>query len=193
MDLILLRHPPPDVPIGICYGQSDMPADPARFDAAVAGMIARADLVLDGTQPHRVISSPLRRCADAARHIAAHYDVPLALDDRLKELHFGAWEMRAWNDIDRAEIDAWASDPEHCGAPGGENARELADRVLAWRDSLSGDETLVVVSHIGPIRLLTALSLGFPLLVCMNWQLLCGGLCRLRFEQGRAELIHWNH
>lgn len=193
MDLILLRHPPPDIPLGICYGQTDMRADPARLERVLAGMIERIGGALDAGQPHRVISSPLLRCAEAATRIASHYSVPLSLDERLKELHFGTWEMRAWDDIDRAEIDAWVSHPETGGAPGGECARDLAARVAAWRGELGeSDETIVVVSHIGPIRVLTALSLGFPLLVCMNWQLMCGGMCRLRLDGGRAELINWN-
>lgn len=45
---------------------------------------------------------------------------------------FGAWEMRAWNAIPRAEVDAWAADLLHYRPDGGENVLDMACRVAAF-------------------------------------------------------------
>ena len=73
-------------------------------------------------------ASPLAR----ARLLAEKLGTP-RLDNRLKEIHFGDWEGRSFDDIGSA-IDDWAADPLGFRAPGGESPREMAVRVLAWLD-----------------------------------------------------------
>lgn len=41
---------------------------------------------------NRIVSSPLRRCADFARDLARRHGLPLDIDARLREIHFGDWE-----------------------------------------------------------------------------------------------------
>ncbi|MDE2286813.1 MAG: histidine phosphatase family protein [Burkholderiales bacterium] len=195
MELILLRHPPPDVPAGVCYGQSDIGLDPSRFEATIADMSARLEQAFVRTGPaastaRRMVSSPLKRCALAAERLAAHHGLPLAYDERLAEMHFGAWEMQPWLSIAREDIDAWAAAPAHYASPGGESARDVARRVHAWRTRVDGD-VLVVVTHLGPIRLLAAQCLGLPMLACQQWPLAFGGVCQLRCHAQHAELICW--
>ncbi|AKJ67163.1 hypothetical protein PATSB16_07840 [Pandoraea thiooxydans] len=195
MELILLRHPPPDVPAGVCYGQSDIGPDASRFEAIVADMSTRLDQAFARTGPaapalSRIVSSPLKRCALAAERLAARHGLPLAYDERLAEMHFGAWEMQPWSTIARKDIDAWAAAPERYVAPGGESACDVARRVQAWRAQADGD-VLVAVTHLGPIRLMAAQCLGLPILACQRWLLPFGGICQLRCHAQQAELIHW--
>ena len=76
----------------------------------------------------RVFSSPLQRCHQLA---ALLHPAPVN-DDRLREMHFGAWGMTPWQRIQRTALDGWAADPLGFRAPGGESPREMAARVLAW-------------------------------------------------------------
>lgn len=155
MELILVRHPRPIGADGLCYGRSDLPADPealARVHAAL-----RAD-GLPGDVP--VFASPLRRCADLARLLSAH----VMFDGDLAEMDFGRWERRSWNDIPRAEVDAWAADLLHYRPGGGESVLDVARRIAGAlaRIRQHGGERAVVVCHAGTMRLLAALASGQP-------------------------------
>lgn len=153
MRLYLIRHPAPAIAAGICYGQTDIElAQDAA--ASVAGL--RDLLPADAT----VYSSPLQRCRQFAN---ALHPAPL-FDDRLKEIHFGAWEMRAWDSIDRTDIDAWAAAPLDHAPPGGESVAALYHRVAQFireRHAASEDK-IVLVTHAGVMKACCALLLGLP-------------------------------
>jgi alpha-ribazole phosphatase len=145
MELVLVRHPQPDIAPGICYGRTDV--------STSMEAIARVAAKLPAGLP--VYASPLARCA----LLAAALNVPVTLDPRLAEMDFGAWEMRPWDAIRREEIDAWAADLLHYRPGGGENVLDVARRVAAFRDELSHPAALIIC-HAGTIRLLSALHAG---------------------------------
>lgn len=153
MQLILVRHPQPDVAPGICYGSSDVPASPAAI-SQVADSLRVAGLPDDLP----VYASPLRRCAELAHAL----ERPVTLDARLAEMDFGAWEMRSWDGIPRDEVDAWAADLLHYRPGGGENVLDVVRRVAAFRDELrqAGHPAALLICHAGTIRLLSALQAG---------------------------------
>lgn len=146
MALTLLRHTRVDVTPGTCYGISDV--------ALAAGFIGEADALLPSLPGvDRVFTSPLSRCRRLAERLAAHLDRPLSEDDRIREMDFGRWEGRAWKDIPRAEIDAWAADFLHARPHGGESVAMLRARVLdALRDHGSFDGHTLIVTHAGVIK-----------------------------------------
>jgi alpha-ribazole phosphatase len=154
MRLILIRHPAPQVAAGVCYGASDVAVAPASVDAALASLLSAlpADLA-----PHApVYSSPLRRCTALAAPLAATRGQPLLLDARLAEMDFGAWELRPWDDIERAGIDAWTASLLDYAPGGGETVLQVAGRVAAFLHALPRGDDAIVVCHAGTIRLLTA-------------------------------------
>ena len=166
MSLILVRHPPPLIAPGICYGSTDLavaPSELARVLAALSDTLPR-DLPLPNDLP--LFSSPLRRCAELANALAAsgNYSAP-SIDARLAELDFGAWEMQPWDAIPRAEIDAWAADVVHYRPGGGESVLAMATRVRAWHADLlrQGHASAIVVCHAGTMRLLLACHGGLSL------------------------------
>ena len=131
MDLILIRHPAVGVPTGICYGRSDVPlaADPGTEVQRYLNRIGTLNLCDPVGAVH---ASVLSRCTQIAAPLAAHFNVAMQADPRLREIDFGRWEMQAWDAIDRAEIDAWVQDLENARAHGGESVAMLALRVGAW-------------------------------------------------------------
>jgi alpha-ribazole phosphatase len=154
MTLYLVRHPQPDVAPGLCYGASDVPvcdAELAHVQAVLAARGLPADLP--------VYASPLQRCALLAERLAPGR---VTYDARLAEMDFGAWELRAWSDIPRADVDAWTADLLHYRPGGAENVLDVARRVHAFRADLRVPSALVVC-HAGTIRLLAALHDGAPL------------------------------
>lgn len=169
MILHLIRHPRPLIAPGICYGALDVPAeDPLALATAL-----QAEL-----PPGLPLwSSPLQRCRGLA---AALHGQPL-FDDRLQEMDFGAWEGRAWDEIPRAEIDAWAADVGGYAPPGGESPQQLQQRVLAFIATLQVAEA-VLVTHAGVIRVLQAAQSGSSLEEALA--------CRPAY--GSRLVLHWS-
>jgi alpha-ribazole phosphatase len=155
MELILVRHPRPVVADGICYGRSDLAADPAELARVHAALRAGG---LPGDCP--VFASPLRRCADLARLLSDD----VIFDADLAEMDFGCWEGRGWNDIPRAEVDAWAADLPGYHPGGGESVLEVARRVANALERIRrhGGPRAVVVCHAGTMRLFATLADGTP-------------------------------
>lgn len=149
MILHLIRHPKPCIAPGICYGRLDLSAE---NPAAVADKLRPE---LPGDLP--LWSSPLRRCRELAECLHAQ---PL-FDERLAEMNFGEWEGQAWDNIPRAQIDAWAADVAGYAPPGGESPLSLQRRALDFVASLSVPEA-IIVTHAGVIRTLLAHWQGLP-------------------------------
>ncbi|MDQ1835176.1 histidine phosphatase family protein [Massilia scottii] len=153
MRLYLVRHLAPQVASGVCYGGTDLAVDPDLQALALPALRA----TLPAGAP--VFSSPLRRCAGLAAAIGG---AAVRYDARLAELDFGDWEMRRWDDIDRAGIDAWAADMACYRPGGGESVVDMAQRVSAfYADCMHGQAPCaIVICHAGTIRLLSARARG---------------------------------
>ncbi|MDP3538065.1 MAG: alpha-ribazole phosphatase family protein [Azonexus sp.] len=143
MILHLVRHPKPVIEQGICYGRLDVAAENA-------GAVAER-LITELPPGLPVWSSPLRRC----RELAALLHPAPRLDERLAEMNFGDWEGRNWDEVPRAELDAWAADVAGFAPPGGESPLILQRRALDFVAGLELPEA-VLVTHAGVIRVLLA-------------------------------------
>ena len=100
--LWLARHAAVQAAPGLCYRVSDVPDDPAATRAAAAHLAAALPA---GAAALHV--SPLARCRHLAEALCAlRPDLPAPQTDaRLAEMDFGAWELRPWSAIARAEFD----------------------------------------------------------------------------------------
>ncbi len=146
--MIVLRHTRPAGHEGLCYGRSDLALGP-DFEAEAAAILAGLPAVA------AVRSSPLTRCLRLAERIGAARGLEVAIDPRLAELDFGAWEGRAWAEIPRGELDAWAADFHGARPHGGETVDELAARVaVALAEAAPGT---LWVAHAGIARAAAAL------------------------------------
>ena len=156
MEIYLVRHTAPDVAPGVCYGQSDI-ALAASFEEEWQQLHSKLPASFD-----RIYTSPLQRCTQLARRLSTPQ---LVEDSRLIELNFGDWEMRAWDDIPPEETASWMDDFVTVTCPNGESYEGLAARVQAFWDQLGQEkvETVAVVAHGGPIRIMLAAALSLPL------------------------------
>ena len=158
MKVTLIRHPTPLIAPGICYGRLDIAADPAAAEAVFRRALGRP-----ATGVTVVWTSPARRCQNLANAIGLSLAVPVTVDPRLQELDFGTWEGKPWDEVARAELDAWAASPLTFAPPGGESGAILTTRVHDFYTGLRRDRrNCMVVSHGGPLKVLAALLLGTP-------------------------------
>jgi len=89
-------------------------------------------------------------CSSDLLSLAKRDDVEPVFDERLWEMHMGDWEGMLWKDIDRALSEPWIKDPFNLPTPGGENFRQVQERVLAA--IADAHEETAIICHAGPIR-----------------------------------------
>jgi alpha-ribazole phosphatase len=167
MRLWLIRHPPPAVTPGTCYGATDLSL---TDDPAPLAEMLRA--LLPAGAP--LYSSPLTRCRLLAEqlHAAPHFD------DRLREIDFGDWEMQPWDSLDHRLLDAWAADPFGFVPPGGEAVAALRARVAGFlRELPAAAADVIIVAHAGVMKVCAAEWAGEA-----DW-------FSLRFDYGTISLI----
>jgi alpha-ribazole phosphatase len=140
----LVRHGPTHAKTMV--GWSDLPAD--LSDTAA---LARLNAHLPQGAP--VLSSDLARAVATADALRARPRLPH--DPGLREIHFGAWELRSFAEVeaeDPALIRAYWDSPGDVRPPGGESWNDLTARTWAALDRLQGiAPEVIVVAHFGPI------------------------------------------
>jgi broad specificity phosphatase PhoE len=188
--LILIRHGLPDGHEGRCVGHHDtaLAANGARAVAALAA----SWISNGGAPPTRIVASDLRRAADSARIIAEAWSVPLVLDADFREMHFGDWEGRTWDEIalvDDARLRSWADNWTNSAPPGGESLDVFAHRVAG---ALARIRSGVIVSHAGWIRVATSIMLGEPLATTFDRAIDFAHAAIFEFDGARHGLAMFN-
>lgn len=158
MKVTLVRHTRLAIEPGICYGQSDVDVGGSFEEEAQALSQKLASTTVDA-----VYASPLQRCQKLAQYLEKG---DMSLDSRLKELDFGDWEMKKWDDLPRDYFDIWAQDYGHMAPPNGETFAQLQGRGISFIEEMQSkhaNQHLLVVTHGGMIRALIAHVLDMPL------------------------------
>jgi alpha-ribazole phosphatase len=144
----------------------------------------------------RIVTSPLRRCAEFASALAQHLHTPLEIDARLRELHFGTWEAQTAEEITRSDPEGlrhfWA-DPIRHPPPGAEALPAFQARVLScWEDQLRGrlGGRVLLVTHSGPIRAILGQMYRVSWSDLLRLDLAHASLTHIRVERARNGSVH---
>jgi probable phosphoglycerate mutase len=127
-----------------------------------AAMLARRGTV------QAVVSSPLARTRETAGIVAARLGLDVSIDDGLRETDFGAWEGLTFAEVRERhpdDLNAWLASPDAEPTGGGESFAATATRLAATRDKLvaaHAGRTVLLVTHVTPIKTLVRLALGAP-------------------------------
>lgn len=187
MKLYLVRHGEAEGSEGRAVGQLDLPLS----DLGARNMEALA-ASWQGPSPSRLFASDLRRAADSARILAKRFGIEPVLDARLREVSFGEWEGRAWDEVyenDRQRYDAWSGRWWDLAPPGGESFADLAVRVLAWFRDLEKGQDATVVAHGGSIRALLVELLAIPRERAFDLSLSPARVSAVEIKGGGCELL----
>jgi ribonuclease H / adenosylcobalamin/alpha-ribazole phosphatase len=141
-------------------GLSDEGRDQMRAAAAwLAPLAERVDAV---------VASPVRRTLESAEILADVLGKVVEVEPGFAEMEFGTWDGMTFLEVAERrpdELDAWLGSLD-VGAGGGESFRVVEKRVLAGLqrvlDAHAG-KTVVVVSHVTPIKVLVAHAVDAPL------------------------------
>ncbi|MFI7136800.1 bifunctional RNase H/acid phosphatase [Streptomyces massasporeus] len=127
-----------------------------------AAMLARRGTI------QAVVSSPLARTRETAGIVAARLGLDVSIDDGLRETDFGAWEGLTFAEVRERhpeDLNAWLASPDAEPTGGGESFAATATRLAATRDRLvaaHAGRTVLLVTHVTPIKTLVRLALGAP-------------------------------
>jgi alpha-ribazole phosphatase len=162
---ILVRHGETDWNIdGRWQGQIDVPLNEKGIEQA--SQIARS---LKNNKVDLIFSSDLSRARQTAEAISNVTGAEVYLDTRLREIHQGEWQGMLVSDIQQRyqiEFISRKNDPYTVAPPGGETARQVQERVVAFLDEISKrypQKTIAIVSHGFAIAVMIAHFKGIPI------------------------------
>jgi broad specificity phosphatase PhoE len=165
--LILVRH-------GETLANREFRYLGARDDLLSTTGLAQAELLAEALSIlpiTAVYTSPLQRAYQTAVPIAQKHALTVQQNDALRECSFGRWEglsrpeVLARSPEDARLLQEWERDPSR-PPPEGESFAEVQQRAINLVNTLHvrhQDETIVLVSHVGPIKVLLCAALNAPL------------------------------
>ncbi len=113
-----------------------------------------------------IVSSPLTRCAAFAKELSEKHNIPLAFDERFKEVAFGSWEGKRPHELEAASpgiLFQFKCDPVEKRPADAEALHDFSARVTIALDDVHRNHEgkhVLVVCHAGVIRMLVAAALG---------------------------------
>jgi probable phosphoglycerate mutase len=159
--LLLLRHGQTELSVQRRYSGRGNPALTElgwrQADAAARYLAQRGGIA-------SVLASPLQRCYDTATTAAKALGLDVTVDDDLTETDFGAWEGLAFSEAAARDPELhrrWLADTSTT-PPGGESFDDVYQRVVRARDRIiaeHGGTTVLVVSHVTPVKTVLRLAL----------------------------------
>ncbi|MDN5855773.1 MAG: histidine phosphatase family protein, partial [Actinomycetia bacterium] len=160
--------------------------DPGLIDEGVAQAERAAAYLSRRGGIDAIVTSPLRRTRETADVVAKSLGVEVAVEDDIAEAAFGEWDGMTFAEVkDRwpAELDKWLSSTA-VAPKDGESFDSVYDRVSRARERIVTDyagKTVVVVSHVTPIKMLTRIALDAPMPVIYRMELAPASLTTIQW------------
>jgi broad specificity phosphatase PhoE len=152
-----------------------------------------------------ILSSPLQRAIATAEVIASHHQLPVEIDQGLRELKVGDLEGISISNLRTTFsrfLMQWWQDGEAMKLPNGESLVELQQRAWKVIEGLlerhktspehNQDATAVIVSHYFVTLAIILKALNLPLDYFIKFKLDLGGVSILEFRDYGARLVTFN-
>ena len=197
--LVLVRHGATAHTVDKRFSSGLGGANPGLADEGRAQVRATADWLSPlAEQLDAVVTSPVRRTHESAEIIAERLGRPLVTEAGLAEMEFGSWDGLTFAEIKQRhpdDLDAWLGSLD-AQPGGGESFRVVQERVLGSLGTLlarHAEASVVVVSHVTPIKVLVAHALGAPLEAVFRMELAPASVTVVSFyDDGNASLRLFN-
>ena len=173
MKLFFLRHTSLNVEIDVFYGQTDLDVSD-RFEEEVKLIKKKIKNFNIDTNYIKVYSSPLKRCIKLTNKLTKNYIV----DERIKEMNLGDWEMKKMSSISKKEKLDWENNLLSFKIPNGESNNDFLKRLKSFLDDIfKFNEDALIVCHAGSINGMLSLLTKEPFdkMVKNYWELIKHG------------------
>ena len=196
LDLIVIRHGETDFNRQLRFqGHADVPLNDAGIAQARALAARLADEAIDV-----VVASDLQRARATAEHALAprRAPPPMAVAPAWREQAFGQLEGLDAPTILQRHPELWAAwkrhDADYALPGGGESVRAFHARVLGALQSLAAAHAgrrVAVFTHGGVLDMLWRTAHGLPLSGDRDCDIPNTGINRLRWHDGRLQIVQW--
>ncbi|MFD4601780.1 bifunctional RNase H/acid phosphatase [Streptomyces sp. NPDC058464] len=146
-----------------------------------------------------ILASPLTRTRQTAAAVAERLGLDVTIEEGIKETDFGAWEGLTFGEVRERypdDLTTWLADPSAHPTGGGESFAETAARIAATRDKLIAayaGRTVLLVTHVTPIKTFVQLALGAPLQSLFRMELSAASLSAVAYyADGNASVRLFN-
>ena len=194
---LLLRHGQTPMSVQKRYAGLSPKTDAPLTDTGVRQAVAAAKR-LASAGIDAIVASPLQRTVRTAEEVAAVTGVPVTADEGFRETDFGAWEGLTFAEVRErwpSEVTTWLADPS-VAPPGGESFDQVSERVTAALHRILAErahQTVLIVSHVTPIKTLVAAALLAPPAALYRMHLDVPALCEIDwYADGPAVLRSFN-
>jgi probable phosphoglycerate mutase len=194
---LLLRHGQTPMSVQKRYAGLSPKTDAPLTDTGVRQAVAAAKR-LASAGIDAIVASPLQRTVRTAEEVAAVTGVPVLTDEGFRETDFGAWEGLPFAEVRErwpSEVTTWLADPS-VAPPGGESFDQVSERVTAALHRILAErahQTVLIVSHVTPIKTLVAAALLAPPAALYRMHLDVAALCEIDwYADGPAVLRSFN-
>ena len=181
MKLFFLRHTSLNVEIDVFYGQTDLDVSDS-FEEEVKLIQKKIKNFNIDTNSIKVYSSPLKRCIKLTNKLTENY----IIDERIKEMNLGDWEMKKMSSISKKEKLDWENNLLSFKIPNGESNNEFLKRLKSFlEDIFKFNEDALIVCHAGSINGMLSLLTKEPFdkMVKNYWELIKhGSLSLIEFK-----------
>ncbi|WP_342431320.1 histidine phosphatase family protein [Neobacillus sp. FSL H8-0543] len=160
MDLFLVRHGITDWNQQKRYlGHTDRSIINSELD-----QLEKLQKELTAQRFDHAFTSDLRRCQETLAYL--NIPAPISVDARLRELNFGDWEGKTYNELkDEKTYQDWLDNWEHGSIPNGESSDAFKNRLDSFLQDLfkqsmettpHGKKQFLLMTHGGVIRYLVS-------------------------------------
>ena len=156
--------------------------------------LAAGSVQLQGHAFAEVLTSPLTRCQETARIVAAALGVPIVVDAELREMDFGRWEGMTFDEVqDRypEDLQRWTQSAEAPPTGSSETFAAVIERMGTVAERLASryaGASVVAVTHITPMKALVAHALGAPASALFRMELSSACFSRISYTGGEASV-----
>ena len=169
MILYIWRHPKPISASGLCIGQTDIKVDRRKLKR-LANKIQR--FVQLQRLPKVVWVSPLQRSLKVGE-ILAQRGFQYKVTPELAEIHFGEWDGKFWQQIEKQAIDEWCDNFANFSPANGESLQQLFNRAEIWLDKIAVEQVntpVLAIGHAGWINAAKRIASGQEVPnLAINW------------------------
>ncbi|MFL6026379.1 MAG: histidine phosphatase family protein [Friedmanniella sp.] len=158
---------------------------------------ARA-LVVRSTSLTAVVSSPLRRCRETAEVVAGELQLPVEVENDLREADFGDWEGLTFAEVEHrypADLAAWQRSTDVAPTGSRESFSDVLQRVAGVVDRLRSaypGSAVLAVTHVTPIKGFVAHALNAPARAFFAMELSSAAISRVTYTGSDRLLRSFN-
>lgn len=191
--IYLIRHGETDFNIKGCYyGWTDCGLTQVGIEQSKALQRVFKDIEYDV-----MVSSDLKRAIETA--LIINDGSKPVYDNRLRELNFGLWEGKSYQEVTAQYTEhwnLWIEDWANAAPTEGESVAAMYNRVSQFIEEALHkykDKSIVIIGHNGTLRMLAAYLLGLPLEKIWCFSFDHGRYSLLNVEEGHCSIRYINN